>query len=265
MARFDGGWIKIWRKSADSDLIANQTLWALWHWLLVHAIWKPSKILWNGKQRELAPGTVVFSPKELAALWGCSRSVITKWLHYLHDTQRIVTTASPRGTIVTICNWDLYQSKDEEITFKRDNGVSTACLRRDNGEALSEEGKKERKEERKNTAAFDFETLYKKYPRKEGKGQGIKQCQKQILTQAEYDSLSISIDRYAKHCEGTQQIVKHFGSFLGSDRTGNPWRDWLEADAGVMPTVDSNGQYVDPEILKLRRELEEEMRANGTA
>lgn len=80
---------------------------------------------------------------------------------------------------------------------------------------------------------FDFNSLYQKYPRKEGKASGILQCRKQIKTQADFDSLSAAIDRYAAHCAKTDQIIKHFSSFLGSEKTGHPWRDWLDPDAGT--------------------------------
>lgn len=147
MARFSSGWIKIWRKAIDSDLSGNVYLWTIWHWLLIAATWKPSKILWNGKQREIPPGTVVFGLKELSLKWGCSRSVVNKWLHYLHDTGRIVYETSTRGSIVTIQNWEIYQGNDDHDADTREHGDYTAATARLHGETLSEEDKKERKKE----------------------------------------------------------------------------------------------------------------------
>lgn len=147
MARFNGGWIKLWRKTIDGDLPGNVYLWALWHWLLLAATWKPSKILWNGKQREIPAGTVVFGLKELALKWECSRSVLSKWLQYLHDTKRIVYETSTRGCVVTICNWEIYQSKEGDTIAEREHGVNTATTPREHGETLNEEvqeGKKGR-------------------------------------------------------------------------------------------------------------------------
>jgi hypothetical protein len=80
--------------------------------------------------------------------------------------------------------------------------------------------------------ALDFLALYQKYPRKEGKDPGLKQCRRQIRTQVEYDALSRAIDRYDAHCKNTGQIIRMFSSFLGSERTGYPWKEWLDADAG---------------------------------
>jgi hypothetical protein len=86
------------------------------------------------------------------------------------------------------------------------------------------------------TPEFDFESLYRKYGRKEGKAEGIKRCVAQIKTQDQYDALSKAIDRYVEHCKKTDQYLKHFDSFLGSKKS-QPWKDWLEADTGqtVLP------------------------------
>lgn len=79
---------------------------------------------------------------------------------------------------------------------------------------------------------FDFEALYQKYPRKESKAGGIRQCEKQIRTQKDFDQLQFAIGRYTAHCQNTGQIYRHFSSFLGSDRTGHPWREWCDPETG---------------------------------
>lgn len=83
-------------------------------------------------------------------------------------------------------------------------------------------------------SAFDFESLYAKYPLKEGRTAGLAQCQKQIKTQADFDALSSAIDRYAAKRTKDRLAFKMFSSFLGSDRTGHPWRDWTDPAAGTL-------------------------------
>jgi hypothetical protein len=106
--------------------------------------------------------------------------------------------------------------------------------------------------------SFDFESLYAKYPRKEGKQAGLAQCRKQIKTRGQYDELSRAIDRYAVHCAKTDQIVKHFSSFLGSERGPKPWLDWLDPETGQvsksMPAAE------EPEWVKKARAEEEAAR-----
>lgn len=147
MARFTSGWIKAWRKAAESDLVDNMVVWGLWHWLLYAATWQPQKKIIDGKQRILPAGTVLFSPKEVSALWGCSESVIRKWLNYLHDTGRVVRESCGRGTLVTICNWDTYQGAQDQACADREDAVRAPYVQRADDECLNEEGKKERKKE----------------------------------------------------------------------------------------------------------------------
>lgn len=98
-----------------------------------------------------------------------------------------------------------------------------------------------------NTCAFDFDSLYQKYPRKLGKTAGLIKARAQIKSQAEYDDLSLAIEKYSEYItrEKTEpQFIKHFSTFMTS------WRDWL--DTGVGAALDAKKLSDD----KLMRELE---------
>lgn len=72
---------------------------------------------------------------------------------------------------------------------------------------------------------FDFDSLYSKYPRKEGKTRGLKICATQIKSQDDYQNLSKSIDNYSVYCASKvkdPKFIKHFSSFMAE------WRDWIE-------------------------------------
>lgn len=76
---------------------------------------------------------------------------------------------------------------------------------------------------------FDFELLYKKYPLKKGKTQGLARLKTMIKTKEQYDQLSKAIDLYADECKKTDpKFIKHFSSFVGT-KSSQTWRDWLEA------------------------------------
>lgn len=143
MARFNGGWIKLWRRAVEGDLADNVFLWGLWNWLLYAAHWKPSSIIWKGERRDIPAGTVVLGMTELAEKWECSRTTVKKWLVYLENSGRISLEVCQRGTLVTILNWDTYQSPFAERCESSDNEVSAECPQGDNEVALIEESKKE--------------------------------------------------------------------------------------------------------------------------
>jgi hypothetical protein len=76
---------------------------------------------------------------------------------------------------------------------------------------------------------FDFESLYKKYPRKEGKADGLKRCKAQIKTPEAFAELSQAIDKYKSHVHSKgleEKYIKHFSTFM------NSWRDWLDPETG---------------------------------
>lgn len=230
MARFTGGWIKAWRKAVDSDLADNMFLWSIWNWMLHVATWKPSKIIWKGKQRELPAGTVVFGITELAEKWDCSKHTISRWVHYLSETQRIVLETGTDGCIATLCNWELYQSPEfEEGTLEEHEGNAEGT-RGERERNLSEEDKKERRKE-----MLSFEAVYSEYKKLPGVKKGSKAEQRfeeQIKTEDEFKSLEAAIQNYAAFLslpENSWRRAKTtFETFLGSKSSGYFWRDFIQ-------------------------------------
>ena len=77
------------------------------------------------------------------------------------------------------------------------------------------------------TAPLDFEPLYRKYPRREGKSKGLATCRVQIKTPEEYAALSLAIDNYAAKVERQateKKFIKQFSTFM------HCWRDYLEPE-----------------------------------
>jgi hypothetical protein len=91
-----------------------------------------------------------------------------------------------------------------------------------------------------NETAFDFESAYNRFPRKEGKSKGIKKLQTEIKTQEDFDRLVTAIENYAASRRGQDQtFTKHFSTFVSE------WRDWIDykpSDAPPQP-YHSNPAY----------------------
>lgn len=101
---------------------------------------------------------------------------------------------------------------------------------------------------------FDFETLYKSYPRKEGKAVGLKKCKVEIKTPADFELLKKAIQSYLNFCTTNKtetRYIKHFSTFMTS------WRDWLDEETGTAIT------QPDPGKEWLAKTLAKE-KANGT-
>jgi hypothetical protein len=80
-------------------------------------------------------------------------------------------------------------------------------------------------------ARFDFEEIYKNYPRKVGKSEGIKRAKAKIKTEKDYQDLATAIERYRGYCKENGfegKYIKQFSSFMSS------WKDWLDPETGSV-------------------------------
>lgn len=96
--------------------------------------------------------------------------------------------------------------------------------------------------------AFDFESLYQRYPRKEGKKRGMDRLRKTIQTKAEYQAFATAVDAYVRLCRDENReprYIKHWATFV------NNWTDYLEQ--GV------SAPQVNPRLTQLERILKGEL------
>lgn len=82
--------------------------------------------------------------------------------------------------------------------------------------------------------------IYKKFPRKMGKTQGMRTVRTQCKTKESIEQLSLAVDNYLAHIttEGTEkQYILYFSTFM------NQWRDWLDPETGsvVKPEISLSG------------------------
>lgn len=142
MARFNNGWISIDRKLFESEIFQNDKLFKIWVWLLFRANWKPSRTLWEGNQRTLIRGQVLTGTTEISNEVNCARSTAQKWLKFLEKTGRISVETCPRGTLVTVLNYDEYQSPLEDGRPKDEQSSNTTRTQREHKPALNNKGNK---------------------------------------------------------------------------------------------------------------------------
>lgn len=235
MARFNNGWIKLWRRASEGDLADNVYLWGLWNWLLHSATWKQTSVIWQGKRRDIPAGSVVFGITELAEKWECSKSTISKWLRYLELSERIAIDTCPRGTLVTILNWDVYQSHATQEQTNCERSANTERTPREHGANLIEEYKKEedilepRKSASRAGPKFDLEALYQLYPRKKGKTPGLKKLSREITSETDYEDLRLAIQNYSLEVQGRQpEHIAYFSTFVSQ------WRDWVHPEPDTV-------------------------------
>lgn len=93
--------------------------------------------------------------------------------------------------------------------------------------------------------ALDFDSIYRLYPRKEGKSAGLAKARAQISNAADFELLRQAITKYAAYCRAENKetkYIKHFSTFMSG------WRDWLDQDAGTVVTAAQQPLKVMPSV-----------------
>jgi hypothetical protein len=109
------GYVKLWRKSIDGGWLSNHKLWAFWCWCLMKASHKEFDLVVGYTQVHLMPGEFVFGLRKAAKELKISIQSIRTILDFLKTSQNLTLKSTHLFSIITITNWDIYQSQENEI------------------------------------------------------------------------------------------------------------------------------------------------------
>lgn len=112
------GWVKLWRKSLDGDMLKNHSLWIFWTWCLLKASHKRHKQLIGYQEIWLEPGQFIFGRSKAAEETGLSEQTIRTCIKSLKSTSNVTIKVTSKFTVITIVNWTYYQSNEDESTSK---------------------------------------------------------------------------------------------------------------------------------------------------
>ncbi|MGN0032457.1 MAG: hypothetical protein ACI358_01555 [Candidatus Limimorpha sp.] len=108
------GWIKIYRSLEDHWLNENPEYLGWWVQLLLMASWDNKQVFHDSHLFILKRGQCIVSVPALMKKWGKSKPTIINFLKRLESDGMITRKVMGRQTpILTICNYDKYQDKNE--------------------------------------------------------------------------------------------------------------------------------------------------------
>lgn len=90
-------------------------------------------------------------------------------------------------------------------------------------------------------STLDFESLYAKYPRKEGKKRGMEILRRTVKTEAEYQAFAGALDNYLALCKKEKREGKyllHWKTFV------NNWTDYLQEIEADKPAAISQMERI---------------------
>ena len=114
MARFQNGWVKIHRKMFDGRYDGWDI--AILIWLILNANYEDGKSRANAKSGRIIVkrGQLITSISEIGNALKWDRRTIAKRLKIFEKEGIIELTMSNHGALITLCNYDKYQSQDDD-------------------------------------------------------------------------------------------------------------------------------------------------------
>jgi len=115
------GWISIHRQLKDHWLWKEKTFTKGQAWIdiLMRVNHKENKVPVGNEIVEIKKGQTLWSIKDMAEHWGWSRKKVDNFLNVLEKEQMLSQKRTSKYTLVTIENWELYQTQEHQKNNKR--------------------------------------------------------------------------------------------------------------------------------------------------
>jgi hypothetical protein len=170
----DEGWIVVARKANDHPCLQAFDARGVWDKLLLLAKFRPCRALAGGHEIELLRGQLAVSIRGLAEAGGISHKRI-RTIMEIFARSGMVKTVPAKGkalSIVTICNYDVYQGADDtEGTAQGTVGAQVGHSRGTLLRRKKEQGTRNKRESpngdippKPDGYGSEFEALWKTYP-----------------------------------------------------------------------------------------------------
>lgn len=230
----DNGWTKSYRKELISDIWKMPPVYhRIWYWLRQQAAWDFEEISTRGPYMiAVAPGQLITGLDHIARgvawhPWGVekvpNRKTILNVLIWLEENSMIYRESNKRGTFISINNWGLYQAIDTE--YNKGSNKTETNIRTKKGTQLKK-NKEELKKSKKDIYIEEvFESLWMKYPKKDGKKAALNHFKATITTGEDINRIQKALDNYLRYLS----INKIESKYIKNGSTWfNNWLDWVK-------------------------------------
>ena len=133
------GYIPLWRGIQDHWIWQSAEPFderSAWIDLLLSVNHEEKKIKVDGRVQVIKPGQMWTSYKKLSNRWNWSRERVYRYTKMLKNDGMIYVDATPRGTLLTVINYDVYRI--QKNTHETPNKTTTETTPKTSGEATHE-------------------------------------------------------------------------------------------------------------------------------
>lgn len=125
------GWISLHRKLLDSAVFQNADLLKVWIWCLLKATHKDYEMMVGLQVVELEPGQFVTGRNKGSDELNLKPSTFRDYLKTLEKMGMIELNPDNKKTLITVANWDKYQTESGRVRQQTDNKPTTSRQRAD--------------------------------------------------------------------------------------------------------------------------------------
>lgn len=204
---------KAWSHPAFKDLREA----AIWNYLYQNAAYEPCEALLNGYTFQLERGQIAVSVSYLAKGFSMTEKGVRVVIQKLEKLGMLGKQGTSRGSIITICNYDIYQLKEKaEGEPKGNKGANRGQAEGDN---INKRKKEDKINEEIKLTIGDFDLFWKAYGKIGNKQQALKSFNKAIKEGVKYETIRRGLDHYQTYCRAIRQeqkYIKHASTWLNN-------------------------------------------------
>lgn len=241
-------WIKIDRGIMDSYCFANANHLKIWIWMLLKANYKKSyanlKIGKGSTTVMVERGQLLFGRMKAEEELGIDGSIVYRVLQRFQELGQIKIDSSSQYSIITICNYDSYQSGNQEEeqptssqSTSKEQPTSSECITDVIPENTSKEVLKKNKEDKEINIAFD--DFWDLYDKKVGDKEKLKK-KWEALTDRERELTMQHIPKY-KLSEPNKKFRKDPSTYLNNKAFNDEIIGLDDQPLAKLPVIATDG------------------------
>ena len=132
------GWVKLHRKLLESPVFQNEKLLKVFVWCLLKASHTEHAELVGLQKVSLHPGQFIYGRHKAAEELKIKESTLYKYMMWLKNEEILNIQSNNKFSVVTVVNWDLYQS-DEPKSNSKSNSKETTKEQQSNSKVTTKE------------------------------------------------------------------------------------------------------------------------------
>ena len=137
----DAGFVKLYRSLLGHPAFRNDAEAMAFAWMVIRASWKPTRVRYKDRAINLQRGQLAMSVRDMGAAMDRDKAWVERLWKRLKAETMIETVTEAGVSVVTICNYDVFQGERDTAETVRETPNETGARQVQDTEQRTEEDK----------------------------------------------------------------------------------------------------------------------------